>query len=232
MLPQVDAAHNSSNLVSRINQAKILKVAAVTIAAPRYMGAFAASIGISAIEHYPALQTLEVLSGGAMALLEGFALAFILSKWRLLKPGSTHWYTLLVNVLILAISLPLVALPYLLIEQNGLHVAQLFEGRFLLQAVWSFLVAAVPVFVVMGVGFADVDQYERQTAQAKQQAKVKQARRALRQGQEQKPSKDFTCEYCGAIFDKQKALNGHKANCKARANEPALAISTNGRAVQ
>lgn len=187
----------------------------MAIAAPRYMGAFGAAIGLQTLQQYGWLQDFEVYSGGAMALLEGFALAFVLAKWRLLKPGEAQWYVLLTMVLILALCVPLVALPYLLVEQLGVgNVSQVFGEAFVLQILWSFVVLAVPMFVIMAVGFADVNEYERIASKAKQQAAVKQSQQRVKQAQ----AKPFACDACSEAFTSQKALNGHRAHCKPKAN--------------
>lgn len=146
-----------------INQANILKVAAVTIAVPRYAGAFALSAGFVAEgQLHTSLGIAEVVAGVSMALLEGFALAFILGKWRLLKVYSPTWYALLGVSLLLALSLPLVAVPYLYFMQTSYTgVTELFNSIFL-QNSWNFVVAFVPMLIVIGVGLADVNELERE----------------------------------------------------------------------
>ena len=147
----------------KMNQASLLKVAAVTIAIPRYAGAFALSAGFVATgQLHASLGIAEVIAGVSMAVLEGFALAFILSKWRLLKVSSIAWYALLIVSLLLALSLPLVAIPYLYFMQTSFTgVTELFNSV-LLQNSWNFIVAFVPMLIVIGVGLADVNELERE----------------------------------------------------------------------
>lgn len=226
----------------KFSQANILKVSAVTIAAPRYVGAFAASIGMSALKIFPSLAYIEMFSGAAMALLEGFALAFILGKIRQLAPGTSQHKTLTRFAWAIAATLPIVGLPYLLSEQNQQTITQLFAGNLLifsLQVFWSLTVLVVPVLVVMAVGYADVDQIEQQILAAKDRAKVakeqarveqtvqkidqatKQTKMQIRQELEQvkqDASKPFVCEHCSASFESVKGLNGHLAHCKLKQN--------------
>ena len=149
-----------------MKQANILKIAAVAIAIPRYAGAFALSAGFIAEGYlHTGLGVAEVVAGIAMAVLEGFALSFILSKWRLLKVGSLGWYSLLSVCLLLALSLPLVAVPYLYFMQAGFEAVNDIFPVIWLQNGWNFIVAFVPMLVVIGVGLADVNELEREQRQ-------------------------------------------------------------------
>jgi len=198
-------------------QANILKVAAVAIAAPRYAGAFGAAIGVSAIERYTWLAGAEIATGAAMAILEGFALAFVLNKWRLLAPRSAHWYILLTFIGLLALTVPAVALPYLLIEQSQLSISALFAGWFALQASWSFLVAGVPMLVIMAVGFADVEETDRAKHAAKSSADVKRVKREVKQAAVPvvRNESEYQCEDCGFVSETQNGLNAHRRYCEA-----------------
>ncbi len=146
------------------NQASILKIAAVIVAIPRFAGAFALSAGFIAegtVHVY--LGILEVGAGISMAVLEGFAIAFILGKWRLLKTSSVEWYGLLIVILLLALSLPLVAVPYLYFMQTGFGaIGDIFSSVWV-QLGWTFVAASISMLVVIGVGLADVNELERET---------------------------------------------------------------------
>ena len=65
-----------------MKQSTLLKVAAISIAAPRYAGAFAVSVGADPFATVPWLLTVEVASGAAMALLEGLAVAYVFADMR------------------------------------------------------------------------------------------------------------------------------------------------------
>jgi hypothetical protein len=223
-----------------MRQAQFLKVAAVSIAAPRYIGAFGASIGISALALMPWLAYVEMFTGGAMALLEGFALAFILGKMRLLDPASHQHKTLHRLAWGIVLTLPVIGLPYLLSEQNKITVTELFAAggmAFAMQVCWSLTVLIVPVLVVMAVGYADTDDFERDSLLASREAEVKQVKQQIKQTEreakqiiEQTVSKPFACEICGNSYESAKGLNGHKAHCKPSASGEQVAgiMSTNG----
>jgi len=110
-------------------------------------------------EHFRKYGTLFM--GNVAQTTGGFALSFVLGRWRLLKTGSGHWWILLIFVLSLAFTLPLVAVPYLLSEQNSQPIAEVFQGLYWLQIAWSGLAAGVPALIIMAVGFADVDEADR-----------------------------------------------------------------------
>ena len=223
-----------------MRQAQFLKVAAVSIAAPRYIGAFGASIGISALVLMPWLAYVEMFTGGAMALLEGFALAFILGKMRLLDPASPQHKTLHRLAWAIVLTLPIIGLPYLLSEQREQTVKALFAGGglvFAMQVFWSLTVLIVPVLVVMAVGYADTDDFERDSLLASREAEVKQVKQQIKQTEreakqavEQNISKPFACGACGNSYGSAKALNGHKAHCKPSANgkEVVSKVAANG----
>jgi hypothetical protein len=154
-------------------QANLLKIAAVAIAIPRYAGAFALSAGYVAegdLHRY--LGIAEVIAGVSMAVLEGFALAFILNKWRLLKTSSLPWWSLLMVISLLALSLPMVAVPYLYFAQGLSIISSIFPNIWV-QNGWNFVVAGVPMLVVVGVGLADVDELERERRQLDYELEVR-----------------------------------------------------------
>jgi hypothetical protein len=200
--------------MASMNQPTFLKISAIAVAAPRYAGALAAAVGIDAIAKYPLLIPAEVIAGFAMAVLEGWAMAYVFGKWRLLKPCTVHWWTLLILAVLLALTLPLVSAPYLVAMQSEMTINELFNSNSW-QFAWSFIVAAVPVLIVMAVGVASQDEQERK----QRAAKVKQTNNLLSAKQEQTVEQDiFACEFCSEQFGSIKALNGHKAHCKVKQN--------------
>jgi len=138
-----------------ITEAEVLQASAVAVAAPRYMGAFASAIGVNIIEKWPGFVSVEIFSGLAMALLEGWAIAFTFRRWRSLTPGTLQWYILLIPQVFLLLALPSTVTPYLVSAQLRLPVAMIFPV-YLLWA-WSFLVAAVAPLIVAAVGYSDVE---------------------------------------------------------------------------
>ncbi len=138
---------------TRIREAQALQFAAILVASPRYMGAFALGIGIDLLNFYPWFAHVEVWSGLAMAILEGLAIAFVFRKWRSMRAGTAVWRILLALMLALMVALPLTAAPYLVASQLDLPIQSLMPAY--LQWMWSFLVAAIAPLVLAAVGYAD-----------------------------------------------------------------------------
>lgn len=67
------------------SRADKLLIAAFVVAVLRQMGVNANLVGYDPIEHWSWFQPLEALSGIAMALLLGVALAYIARRWRKIK---------------------------------------------------------------------------------------------------------------------------------------------------
>src|SRR3989304_2987573 len=206
---------------SKIDQAAILKVVAVAIAAPRWIGAFAAAIGVDALSQYSMLAHAEALSGGAMAILEGFAIAYVLGKWRSLKNNSLQWWILLTFTFLLAITLPLGATPYLRIEQDKSTISLLFAEHRLMQIAWSILVAGVPVLIIMAVGYADSDasiehsneiSHKHNSGMTNEYAIIEQEYITLPANGHIKHS--YPCLACPKVFNSSQALGAHSRFCK------------------
>ncbi len=216
-----------------MRQSTLLKVAAIAIAAPRYAGAFAVSIGADPFTAIPWLLTVEVASGAAMALLEGLAVAYVFAQWRLLVSSSLQWKVLGGLLLMMLLTVPLVSLPYLLAAQTGTHQITEFMP-FWARVAWSLVVLAVPPLVIGAVGYADQDAAAVEQHRANQQIAieqsranrllaVEQSRQQVRAGKEQSTELNqlpasavvsYVCPTCSKPFSTQRALNGHKAHCR------------------
>lgn len=192
--------------MSKIREAEILQAAAVAVAAPRYMGAFASAMGLILLEHWPWFADVEIITGAAMALLEGWAIAFIFRNWRRVRVGSTHWKVLLTLQIILLLMLPATATPYLVSSQLGLPAIEILPTW--LVWLWSFAVAAIAPLVVAAVGYADVGE----PALASKKPKVEPATSETEPiaSEPIAESVSFACTYCPATFSSQSALNAHQ----------------------
>jgi hypothetical protein len=194
----------------RINKAASLQAAAIMVAAPRYMGAFAAAIGIDVVGEYDWFAHVEIWSGGAMAILEGLAIAFVFGKWRKMTKVTRQWWTLLALQVALMLALPLSTAPYLMASQLGAPVYSLMP-RFLLW-LWSLLVAGIAPLVLAAVGYADTERSTSQHTAKREPAQSKVA--------------SLKCEHCGAQagasgapFRTRQAVSAHQAHCPAKVGE-------------
>lgn len=192
-------------------EAEVLQISAVAVAAPRYMGAFASAIGISIVQAWPWFAGAEIWSGLAMAVLEGWAIAFIARRWRATR-AKWPWRVLLGLWLALIVTLPLVATPYLLSSQYDLAVIDIMPWWAV--ALWSFLVAAVAPLVLVGVGYADTQRPESRQAVSTEPAEPKKepAKRLAEQ-------ESYSCPACLKEFPTYQGLNAHKRFCTNGAGE-------------
>jgi len=142
----------------RVNKADLLLFAAFVVAIPRFMGVFAAAIGVDLVQAWGWFGVLEVLSGLFMAMLEGLALAYISKRWRLLPAGSGYWKLLLGFQGILILALPLTVTPYLVSTQMQEPVIRVLPPA--LFWLWNFLVAATSPFIATAVGIVEDDSEE------------------------------------------------------------------------
>lgn len=135
---------------------KVLLVAGVAIAAPRLMGAFGQLLGRDVLTMYPWFASFEVWTGGALAVLEGLALAHIADRWRRFAITSPYWWILAVIQVGLLLTLPFVSTVYLVAAQFDTPANEILTWRHIwsnhLVWLWSYLGAAISTVIVMGVG--------------------------------------------------------------------------------
>lgn len=208
--------------MNKPTEAGILQASAVIVAAPRYMGAFASAIGIEILQHWPKFVDVEVASGLAMAVLEGWAIAFMFRKWRSMQVATTHWYILLGLQLLLMIMLPATTAPYLASSQLKQPVHELLSTE--IWWMWNVAVAAIAVLVVAAVGYADVEQVadpKQPSVQTSAQSK-KEVVEEIKEEQLENVVEDFVCN-CGATFAKRQGLAAHSRHCKK------IAVQLNGK---
>lgn len=137
------------------SKADILLVAAFLVAIPRFMGVFAAAIGVDLVRAWGWFGVVEVWSGLFMAMLEGLALAYISKRWRRLPAGSGYWKLLLGFQAVLILALPLTVTPYLVATQMRAPVIEVLPA--VVFWLWNFLIAATSPFIATAVGLVDSD---------------------------------------------------------------------------
>ncbi len=212
--------------MTKIREVEILQAAAVAVAAPRYMGAFASAMGLVLLEHWPWFADVEIITGAAMALLEGWAIAFIFRNWRRLRVGGTHWKVLLTLQIILLLMLPATTAPYLVSSQLAKPVHEILSSPLIW--LWSFAVAAIAPLVVAAVGYADVGALQEQTH------KVARAPQEQAQVTQERPLElaqvAYLCNGCDREFGTKQALSAHKRFCARMLNVDAGKVTVNGKA--
>lgn len=171
------------------NQALVLKVAAMLVAAPRYVGLMLFLSGF-VFEGLllDALHIAEGVAGLSLAVLEGFALAYILSR-RQLGFSSFDKKILLIVVSILLLLLPIVATPYLLYLFDGSKLFVAEQNNVVLNIfkfLWAAATASMPILIIVGVALVEKDPIDVQLLNAEREALLKQRLAEIEAETEQK----------------------------------------------
>jgi len=139
------------------SRADKLLIAAFVVATLRQMGVNGHFIGYDPASVWSWFQPLEVISGVAMAVLEGLALAYVSRRWRKLKPESytewTYWSILLIGQIVMLISVIVYVALYAYAAQRALTVAEVFTPG--INMVWNFTVAGVNPLIAILIGIVD-----------------------------------------------------------------------------
>ena len=143
-----------------LNTPKVLKTAAMIVAAPRYVGLMLFLSGfVFRGWLLDAMHIAEAAAGLSLAVLEGFALSYILSR-RQLGFSKLDKFFVYIVVAVLLILLPLCATPYLwflfdgtqlFVDQQNNFVAALFKF------IWIAATASMPILIVIGVALVEKD---------------------------------------------------------------------------
>lgn len=172
----------------RINQPLILKVAAMFVAAPRYVGLMLFLSGfVFSGTFLDALHVAEAVAGLSLAVLEGFALAYILSR-RQLGFSSTDKKFIVAVVAVLLIMLPLCAAPYLLNLFDGSQLFAPVPGTLVavFKFAWAAATASMPILIIVGVALVEKDPVDVQLLNAEREALLKQRLAEIEAETEQK----------------------------------------------
>jgi len=144
---------------NRLDQASLLKIAAMLVATPRYVGLMLYLSGfVFSGMFLSVLHIAEGVAGLSLAVLEGFALAYILSRRHL---GFSRFDKIFVYVVVgfLLVLLPLCATPYLWALFNGSSLftdSTSFWGG-LFKFVWVAATASMPILIIIGVALVEKD---------------------------------------------------------------------------
>jgi len=161
----------------KINQASLLKFFAMLVASPRYVGLMLFLSGFVFTGRWlTVLHVFEGVAGLSLAVLEGFALAYILSR-RQLGFCRADKIALFVVVGLLLLLLPLCATPYLLFLFDGtqLFVAQQTGSvESLLKFCWVAGSVLMPILVIVGVALVEKDPVDVGILNAERQALLQQ----------------------------------------------------------
>lgn len=161
----------------KLNQPAILKVAAMLVAAPRYVGLMLFLSGFVFNGWLlTALHIAEGVAGLSLAVLEGFALAYILSR-RQLGFSRADKAMVLSVVAVLLVLLPLCATPYLLFLFDGSRLFAPQQNSFVVDVFkfcWAAATASMPILIIVGVALVEKDPVDVELLNAERQALLQQ----------------------------------------------------------
>lgn len=214
-------------------QGTMLKVAAMLVAIPRYVGLMLFITGFR-FEGVPlvALHIAEGVAGLSLAVLEGFAIAYIFSKFPLIQSVAQKWL-LSTLVSILLIMLPLCVAPYMLELYDGTKLFVELDSL-LLKFTWVTATVAMPMLIIAGVALVEQNSTDYKllkqlhkphaatTTATKEQAATTTTTTVatIAATNTQVEPSSFTCA-CGSSFSSKQALGGHVRTCKEAQNAKA-----------
>lgn len=179
--------------MTKFNTATILKISAMAVSIPRYVGIlfYASSLSFVAIEQFDTAHIAELFAGCALALLEGFALSYMIDRVQQNTSRVEQGLIIIVACLLL-ILLPVAAIPSMYYYYsahslfNDLADKSNDIAKILFTCSWLFAVATMPILIIVGVGLTQSDPLERKLKQEIKTAETKQRIAELRAQTEQR----------------------------------------------
>ena len=131
--------------------ATIIKIAAVAVAAPRWIGALLEAEGVPLPPEWRAWWVIfSAVCAAGMALVEAGAFAYCLRSWRGMTGRSANVMTLMIGGS--AVTFVIVLSPYIAANVSKLGMSKLLVGGWLL--IWSVAVALSTILIIASVGYA------------------------------------------------------------------------------
>ena len=140
------------NFLKSIDQASMIKIAAVLTATPRWVVALLASEGFALPESWkPVWIIFSVLSAGGMAIVEGVAFAYVFNAWKREQNAVRSWVMLSLAI-VSAILFVILLTPSIVASVQAESVAKVLNGWTVW--VWGGVVSASTITIVASVGYA------------------------------------------------------------------------------
>lgn len=131
--------------------ATVIKIAAVAVAAPRWIGALLEAEGVPLpIEWRDWWVVFSAVCAAGMALVEAGAFAYCLRSWRGMSGRSGNVMALLIGAS--AVTFVVVLSPYIAANVSKVSMSKLLVDDWLL--VWSVAVALSTILIIASVGYA------------------------------------------------------------------------------
>ncbi len=131
--------------------ATVIKIAAVAVAAPRWIGALLEAEGVPLPLEWRAWWVIfSAICAAGMALVEAGAFAYCLRSWRGMTGRSANVMALMIGGS--AVTFVIVLSPYIAANVSKMGMSKLLVGGWLL--VWSVAVALSTILIIASVGYA------------------------------------------------------------------------------
>ncbi len=131
--------------------ATVIKIAAVAVAAPRWIGALLEAEGVPLpIQWHSWWVIFSAVCAAGMALVEAGAFAYCLQAWRDLTGRAANVLALLIGVS--AVTFVVVLSPYIAANVSQQSMSVLLTGGWLIA--WSVAVALSTILIIASVGYA------------------------------------------------------------------------------
>lgn len=132
-------------------QATLIKVFAVAVAMPRWIGALLEAEGVPLPANWLSWWVVfSALCAAGMAIVEAFAFAYCLRSWRGMTGRSSTVMAIMIGAS--AVAFVIVLTPYIEANVSKVGMASLLTGWGLL--VWSVAVALSTILIIASVGYA------------------------------------------------------------------------------
>ena len=139
--------------------ATVIKVAAVAVAAPRWIGALLEAEGVPLPAEWRGWWVIfSAVCAAGMALVEAGAFAYCLRSWRGMSGRAAHVMALLIGAS--AVTFVVVLSPYIAANVSKQPMSALMTGGWLLA--WSVAVALSTILIIASVGYAQKRPVSRQ----------------------------------------------------------------------
>jgi hypothetical protein len=139
--------------------ATVIKIAAVAVAAPRWIGALLEAEGVPLPAEWRGWWVIfSAVCAAGMALVEAGAFAYCLRSWRGMTGRSANVMALMIGVS--AMTFVIVLSPYIAANVAKVTMSALLTGGALL--VWSVAVALSTILIIASVGYAQKRPMSRQ----------------------------------------------------------------------
>ena len=139
--------------------ATIIKIAAVAVAAPRWIGALLEAEGVPLPTEWRGWWVIfSAVCAAGMALVEAGAFAYCLRAWRSMSGRAANVMALMIGAS--AVTFVIVLSPYIAANVAKVTMSVLLTGWALL--VWSVAVALSTILIIASVGYAQKRPMSRQ----------------------------------------------------------------------